>query len=119
MLFHATTCLGWGVAKWGEMQLFSPGHPAQVKLQSTFIDLGSVAGDGRPKVIKALHWDADLPPGARLQLRSRSGNALSEVYTFHNKIGAEVTEEKWIRSPKVLRGAVDTSPSRRRRLERV
>ncbi|MBT4981109.1 MAG: hypothetical protein HOL51_17495 [Gemmatimonadetes bacterium] len=109
MLFHATTCFGWGVSKWGEMQLFSPGHPAQVKLQSTFINLGSEAGDGRPKVIKALHWDADLPPGAQLQLRSRSGNALSEVYTFHNKIGEEVTEEKWTSSPKVLRGAVDTS----------
>ena len=109
MLFHGTTCLGWGVAKWGEIQLFSPGYPAQVKLQSAFVDLGNEAGDGRPKVIKALHWDADLPPGARIQLRSRSGNALSEVYTFHNKIGEEITEEKWTSSPKVLRGAVDTS----------
>jgi hypothetical protein len=109
MLFHAVTCRGWGVSKWGEIQLFSPGHPAQVELQSAFIDLGQEAGDGRPKVIKALHWDADLLPGTRLQLRTRSGNTLSDVHSFHNKIGEEVTEEKWNSSPKVLRGAVDTA----------
>ena len=44
-----------------------------------------------------------------MQLRSRSGIALSEEFTFHNKIGEEVTEEKWLSSPKVLRGKVDTS----------
>ena len=109
VLFHGTTCRSWGVTKWGEMQFFSPGYPAQVALQSAFIDLGQEAGDERPKVIKALHWDAELPPDTQMQLRSRSGNTLSEVYTFHNKIGEEITEEKWNSSPKVLRGAVDTS----------
>ena len=109
VLFHGTTCRHWGVSKWGEMQFFSPGYPAQVALQSAFIDLGQEAGDQRPKVIKALHWDAELPPDTRMQLRSRSGNTLSELYTFHNKIGEEVTEEKWLSSPKVLRGKVDTS----------
>ena len=109
VLFHGTTCRSWGVTKWGEMQFFSPGYPARVELQSPFIDLGQEAGDERPKVIKALHWDADLPPDARMQLRSRSGNSLSELYTFHNKIGEEISEEKWLSSPKVLRGKVDTS----------
>ena len=109
LFWHGVTCRGWGIVKWGEMQLFSPGYPAQVELQSAFINLGEVAGDGRPKVIKALHWDADLPPGTRMQLRSRSGNALAPIYTFHNKIGEEITEEKWNSSPKVLRGAIDTA----------
>ena len=44
-----------------------------------------------------------------MQLRSRSGNALAPVFTFHNKIGEEITEEKWNSSPKVLRGAIDTA----------
>ena len=109
VLFHGTTCRSWGVTKWGEMQFFSPGYPAQIVLHSDFVDLGQVAGDQRPKVIKALYWDAELPPNTRMQLRSRSGNTLSEVYSFHNKIGEEVTEEKWNSSPKVLRGGVDTS----------
>ena len=92
-----------------ELMLFSPGYPTQVVLRSGFIDLGQIVGDGRSKAIKRLLWEADLPPETRMQLRSRSGIALSEEYTFHNKIGEEVTEDKWNSSPKVLRGAIDTT----------
>jgi hypothetical protein len=109
MFWHGLTDRDWQESKWGEFMLFSPGYPAQVTLQSAFIDLGQIAGDGRPKVIKHIAWDADLPPRTQLQLRSRSGNALAPVYIFYNKIGEEVTEEKWISSPKVLRGAIDTA----------
>ena len=107
--WHGIRDTGWGIVKWAEFMLFSPGYPAQVTLASDFIDLGQVAGDNRPKVIKSLSWDAAVPPGTRLQLRSRSGNSLAPVYTFYNKIGEEVTEEKWNSSPKVLRGRVDTT----------
>ena len=107
LFWHGVSDSGWGQAKWGELMLFSPGYPAQVILRSDFIDLG--ATDGRPKVINALSWDAERPPGTRIRLRSRSGNALREFYTFHNKIGEKVTEEKWLSSPKVLRGVVDTA----------
>ncbi len=107
--WHGIRDTGWGIVKWGEFMLFSPGHPAEVVLHSPFIDLGEEAGDGRPKVIKGLHWDADLPPGAKLQLRSRSGNTLNPLYTFYDRKGDEVTEEKWNSSPKVLRGSIDTA----------
>jgi len=101
---------GWGWStKWPELMMFSPGYPAEVKVKSSFIDLGTEAGDGRPKVIKALHWDAALPAGTELQLRSRSGNALAEFYTFYDRKGEAVTEDKWKSSPAVLRGPVDTS----------
>ena len=107
--WHGIKDTGWGIVKWAEFMLFSPGYPAEVVLHSDFIDLGQLAGDGRPKVIKNLSWDAELAAGTRLQLRSRSGNSLEPVYTFHNKIGEQVTEEKWKSSPKVLRGPVDTT----------
>ena len=55
-----------------EFHMYSPGYPAEVVLRSDFINLGELAGDGQPKVIKAVHWDADLPPGARIELRTRS-----------------------------------------------
>ena len=100
--------LGWRAHPM-ELQMFSPGHPAEVVIQSNFLDLSALAGDGQPKVIKAVHYDADLPPNTQIELRSRSGNEMGEVYTFHNKIGEVVTEEKWNSSPKVLRGRVDTS----------
>ena len=104
----APTSLEWH-ARAAELMLFSPGYPAQVVLRSGFIDLGQIVGDGRPKAIKHLSWDAELPVGTRMQLRSRSGVVLSEEYAFHNKIGEVVTEEKWLSLPKVLRGQVDTA----------
>ena len=108
LFWHAHKPQGWG-SRWTEIMLFSPGHPAEVVMRSDFIDLGAAVGDGRPKVIDNLSWDADLPPGTRLQLRSRSGNTQGAVYTFHNKIGEVITETKWNSSPKVLRGAIDTT----------
>ncbi|MDE2737091.1 MAG: gliding motility-associated C-terminal domain-containing protein, partial [Gemmatimonadota bacterium] len=108
LFWHAHIPQGWG-SRWTELMLFSPGHPAEVVMRSDFIDLGKTAGDGRPKVISNLSWDADIPPGTRLQVRSRSGNTQGEVYAFHDKIGEPVTEEKWLSLPKVLRGRIDTT----------
>ena len=108
LFWHAHKPQHWG-SRWTEVMLFSPGHPAQVVMRSDFIDLGEAAGDQRPKVVSNLSWDADLPPGTRLQLRSASGNEQSQIFTFHNKIGEEVTEAKWLSAPKVLRGPIDTT----------
>ena len=96
---------GWGL----ETMLFSAGYPARVEMRSDFVNLAAAAGDGRPKVIERLTWDADLPPQTRIQLRSRSGNALQEVYTFFDRKGDIVTEEKWNSLPKVLKGTIDTT----------
>ena len=96
---------GWGL----EAMLFSAGHPAQVNMRSDFIDLAAQAGNGRPQVIERLTWEADLPPQTKIQLRSRSGNALQEVYTFFDRKGDLVTEEKWNSLPKVLKGTIDTT----------
>jgi hypothetical protein len=110
MFWRALHVDGWGWStKWPELMLFSPGYPAEVKVKSSFIDLGTEAGDDRPKVIKALHWDADLPVSTQLQLRSRSGNNLAPFYTFFDRKGEEVSEDKWKSSPVVLRGPVDTA----------
>jgi len=100
--------LGWRAHPM-ELQMFSPGHPAEVVMESHFLNLGELAGDEQPKVIKAIHWDVDLSPDTQVVLRTRSGNEMGAVYTFHNKIGEVVTEEKWNSSPKVLRGRVDTT----------
>ena len=96
-------------ARLPELMLFSSGYPAQVVLRSNFIDLGQIVGDGRPKAIRALHWDAELAPNTRLQLRSRSGSALIEEYTFYDKIGAEITETRYNSLPAVLKGVIDTA----------
>jgi hypothetical protein len=109
LFWHGLTDREWFETKWAEWMLFSSGHPAQVVLSSNFIDLARSSGDDRPRIVRSLSWDAELPVGTRLQLRSRSGNALAPIHTFHNKIGQEITEEKWNSSPKVLRGPIDTA----------
>ena len=91
-----------------EFMLFSPGYPAQVMLRSDFIDLGQLAGDGRAKAIKRLRWEATTPDQTQLQVRSRSGNVLQELYTFYDKKGEEVTETRYNSLPKVIRGPIDT-----------
>ena len=101
--------LQWGTSQSGflvETLMFPVGHVAQVEMNSDFIDLGQIAGDSRAKVIKALNWDADLPPGARIQARTRSGNELKENFRYFRKDGTEVTAEQFESMAKVLRGEV-------------
>ena len=107
LFWHSLTDTGW-FSHPMELMLFSPGYPAQVVLRSDFINLGQLAGDGRAKAIKRLRWEATTPEQTRLQVRSRSGNALQEFYTFYDKKGDEVTETRYGSLPKVIRGPIDT-----------
>lgn len=108
IFWHSLTDQGW-YSHPMEFMLFSPGHPALVELRSGFTDLGLLVGDQRPKAIRSLAWDAELPPSTRLQLRSRSGNTLQEDYTFYDKLGNIITQSEWNSKPKVVRGPVDTT----------
>ena len=92
-----------------ETLIFPVGHVAQVGLESDFIDLGQIAGDNRAKVIKSLTWEADLPPGARIQARTRSGNTLKENFRYFRKDGTEVTPEQYDKMAKVLRGETQST----------
>lgn len=107
LFWHSLTDTGW-FSHPMELMLFSSGYPAQVVLRSEFIDLGQLAGDDRPKAIKRLRWEATLPAQTRLQVRSRSGNTLQELYTFYDKKGEEVTQTRYNSLPKVIRGPIDT-----------
>ena len=108
LFWHGITDQGWNTRPL-EIMLFSDGYPAEVILRSGFLDLGKLAGDDRPKVIRRLSWEADLPANTRVQLRSRSGNILEQTYTFYDKKGDLVTETKWNSLPSVVRGKVDTA----------
>ncbi len=91
-----------------ETLVYATGHVAQVEVTSDFIDLGRIDGDNRVKVIDAISWVADLPEGAYIQARTRSGNSLQEIYTYFRKDGTEVTKEQYDQMPNALRGPTES-----------
>ena len=92
-----------------ETLIYPVGHVAQVEMNSDFIDLGQIFGDGNVKVINTLSWDAELPPGAYIRARTRSGNSLQKINSYFRKDGAEVSAEQYEQMPKVLRGELQTT----------
>ncbi len=86
-----------------ELFVFGEGYPRQVSLRSPILDM-----EGQ-KNVNALNWRGDTPAGTRLEIRSRSGNALREEYIFRDKNGKEVTEKVWNRLIPSFRGPVDTA----------
>ena len=88
-----------------EFQTFGEGFPAEVILQSPLYDLGA------PRNVNAVEWINDTPPGTRMELRSRAGNLLEEIYVHHDKDGAVVTEERYNKLIKSFKGVIDTVKS--------
>ena len=73
-----------------EVQFYGRGYLPEVVLESELIDLG-----GRPRSLAAIDWEAQVPDGAQLQIRTRTGNLLNQVIHYYNKAGAEVTEAQY------------------------
>ena len=71
--------------------------------RSPLIDL---RGD---KQLNAIRWQADVPPGTRLEVRSRTGNELLQHITYRDKDGNEITEKKWTKLIPSFRGPLDTT----------
>jgi len=85
-----------------EAFVFPVGYVAQVELTSGYIEISS-----RPKVLQALNWEENLPPGTRVRAQTRSGNTLVERSIYHHKNGTEVTKEKYDSLIKALKGPID------------
>ena len=92
----------------GEAVVLPTGYVAQVDMVSGFIDLGQIAGDQRPKVIKSINWDADLPPGAFIQARTRTGVELQDSTLYFRKDGTQVTQKQYEGMITALRGPTET-----------
>jgi hypothetical protein len=86
-----------------ELQVFGAGFPQNLEFRSHIIDFQS------PKSLNALSWEADIPPGARLEIRSRSGNEVENLLTYYDKNGKEVTERRYDKLIPSFKGPIDTS----------
>lgn len=86
-----------------EIQIFGQGFPREATLRSPLIDLKDI------KNLNSLEWQADTPPGTRVEIRSRTGNEVAEKRTFYDKDHKEVTQKKWDKLIPSFRGPIDTT----------
>ena len=80
-----------------DIMLFGEGYPASAEMASPFIDLG------RQKEIRRIEWDADLPPGTGVQVRSRTGQLFEVETNYYNTAGVRIPEELWRSLPSRLK----------------
>jgi hypothetical protein len=76
-----------------EYALYGEGYVAEVEMTSDFIDLGGT------KSIRDLIWDADLPAGTHVEIRSQTGDTFVIERKYFRKNGVEVSEAQWTKLP--------------------
>ena len=69
-----------------ELQLYGEGYQPQLELTSDLVKLGGTRN------LTTIEWDADLQPGTRVELQTRTGNTLDTLLHYFKSNGTEVTE---------------------------
>ena len=85
-------------AGWSELQAYGEGYQPEVVLESPLIDLSS------SRNLTALHWDADVPPGTRIEVATRTGAQTKVNTTYYRSDGAEVDKKAYHKLIAALRG---------------
>ena len=85
-----------------EYILHGEGHVAATEMVSDFIDLGAM------KSVRKLSWDADLPAGTQIEIRSQTGNTFELQKKYYHKNGTELDSARFGKLPKSVRGRIDT-----------
>ena len=65
-----------------EIQAYGEGYVSKVELESPIIRLG------RSRILSAVEWDGDQPPGTQLEIRTRSGDDIIEERHYFDVVGA-------------------------------
>lgn len=86
-----------------ELQLFGEGYVPDVTMTSPFMEWSDV------EPTRSLIWEGDVPPGTRVEIRTRSGDTLDPVHHYFNKGGEEISEEAWQKLPAFFRGEITTT----------
>lgn len=86
-----------------EYQIYGNGYPSEVYLKSPIMDLRGAKG------LSSIEWIADLPPGTRIEVRTRTGEEVEQNYTYFDKNGKIVTASRYKKLIPSFRGIIDTS----------
>ena len=73
----------------GEFQFFGEGYVPEVVLTSPLMELGG------SRNLTRIEWVGQIPPDARIEVRTQTGDELIQVKHFFDKGGKEVTADKY------------------------
>ena len=90
-------------SRFNELMLFAEGVPAEVELESALIELPGLVTLG------SIHWEADAPPGTKVEIRTRTGDQLLQQIRFYDSNGIEKTAAEYRKLLAFLKGPIDTS----------
>lgn len=85
------------------LQIFAfhaEGYPAQVELESDDIALGGALS------IRTVEWDADTPPGTRIEVETQTGNGFDVATRYYLINGSEVTKAAYDAAKSRNRGEI-------------
>ena len=72
-----------------ELRMFGEGFQPRVSLESPLIDPRGT------RTLTSIEWSAVTPPGTSVFLQTRTSSTKSEITHYFNRLGEEVTEEKY------------------------
>ena len=97
---YQNMALGRWITQVSEILVYGEGYLPEVTLTSNLIELGTARN------LDTITWEADVPSGTQVEIRTRTGNELREKKHFFNASGVEITELKWNAAPAFARGEV-------------
>ncbi|HID11565.1 MAG TPA: hypothetical protein EYP17_09750 [Candidatus Latescibacteria bacterium] len=90
----------WETGRVAELMVYGEGYVPEVTMSSPIIELGG------ERNLTAIDWDADVPPGTKVEIRTRTGDTLREIKHYFDKSGKEVTELEYNKLPWFMKGKV-------------
>ena len=72
-----------------ELRIFSEGFQPEVTVESPLMDPRGT------HTLTSIEWEADTPPGTSVVLQTRTSRTKSEVTHYYNRLGEEVTQDRY------------------------
>ena len=94
----------------GEFQVYGEGYAPEVTMVSPMIRLTKLEQtplgpkEVKTKSLTTIGWDADVPEGTSLQLRTKTGDRIRRVKHFYDLGGNEISERQYNDLPGFARG---------------
>jgi len=92
--------IGARTADIAELQFYGEGFQPEVSLKSDLIRLGG------SRNLLSIEWDADTPPGTKVEIQTRTGSELGENLHYFKNDGTEVTESEYGKLLSLFRGDI-------------